>query len=210
MTTPRTLTKNTTPTLTGTHGRAWIIDLDAAARRRSLGPDPRREVTLPCWIVEAAYAHPVWSNYAILAVALREVPGVPKAVIHAEGATHELMLFALDPDHPPAVDDLPRMLQPVNFAAQFTEADDAAAAARVQQAVQDICDAKLNPDTDYRATWAARFSASNLKPGALVPDVVIASEAGILAVGTGASNARLLDEIAKTQATMSADTTKPQ
>lgn len=208
---PLRLTENTPPTLRGMLGNAWLMDLEAVNRRRGIVNDPRSAVSLPCWIASAAYAHPMWSHYLIIGVALREVPGVPKAVVHLEGATHEVMVFALDPDHKPAVDDMPRMLQPINFTGQFIEADDASAAARVQQAVQDVIDGTLNPDTDFRRMWVARFSGSNLKPGALDPDF-IAVKPGVSTVvqGMGATNVRNLREMVNTSAAMRADESKPQ
>jgi len=199
------------PAMTGLLGSAWQIDMAAVAVRHGFAEDPRQSVTLPCWIASAAYAHPMWSHYAILCVALRETPGVPAPVINMPGATHEVMVFALDPKRIPAVDDFPAYLQPVNFAGQFIEPDDLSATVRVQQAVQDIIDGKLNPDTDFRSMWTQRFSGSNLKPGALEPDF-IAITPGVSTVvhGTGAGNARALQQIVEVDATLRADETKPQ
>lgn len=199
------------PTMVGGPGLAWQIDMAAVAERHGNTNDPRQSVTLPCWIAHAPYAHPIWSNYAVMCVALRESPGVPKPVINMPGATHEIMVFALDPNFVPAVDDFPKFLQPVNFAAQFIEPDDLSATVRVQQAVQDIIDGTLSPDTDFRWMWAQRFSRSSFKPGALDPDF-IAVTPGVSTVvhGTGAGNIRALQQIVEVDATLRADETKPQ
>ena len=205
------LTENTAPTMRGRLGDAWLIDMEAVSRRRGIVGDPRASVTLPCWIASAAYAHPLWSHYCIMCIALREVPGVPAAKVTLENATHEVMVYALDPDRKPAVDDFPRMLQPVNFVGQFIEADDLSAAARVQQAVQDVIDGTLNPDTDFRRLWVARFSGSNLKPGALDADFIAATPgAGMLVHGMGAANVRTVQQIVNTAATLGADESRPQ
>lgn len=203
-------TESTAPTMRGKMGSAWLIDMEAVSRRRGIVNDPRAAVTLPCWIASAAYAHPMWSHYVVMCVALREVPGVPKAKVNLEAATHEIMVFALDPDRKPAIDDFPRVLQPVNFVGQFVEADDLSAAMRVQQAVQDVIDGKLNPDTDYRRMWVERFSGSNLKAGALDPDFIAAKHGGMLVHGMGAANVRTVQQIVNTAATMGADEAKPQ
>jgi hypothetical protein len=207
---PRRLTESTEPTLRGMLGNAWLIDMEAVSRRRGITNDPRASVTLPSWIASAAYAHPMWSHYAIMCIALRDVPGVPKAHIHLEGATHEVMVFAMDPDTKPAVDDFPRMLNPVNFTGQFIAADDLTAAARIQQAVQDVIDGTLNPDTDYRRMWVERFSGSNLKPGALDPDFIAAVPGSMVVHGMGAANVRSVQQIVNTAAALGADESKPQ
>jgi hypothetical protein len=159
MPTPR-LTKNTDPTLRGKLGDAWLLDVDTITRRRGMVDDPRRFVSLPSWICSASYAHPAWSHYWITGLALRDHPGVTPAKINLEGATHEVMVYALSPDHPYTVDDFPRFLTPANFHGQFIEPSDDAAAARVQQAVQDVIDGVLSPDTDFRRYWVQRFSAT--------------------------------------------------
>jgi hypothetical protein len=204
-------TKDTEPTLRGRLGNAWLVDMAAVSRRRGMVNDPRAAVTLPAWIASAAYAHPIWSHYLFLCVALRDVPGVPPARIHLAGATHKVMVYALDPASQPAVDDFPRMLQPVNFTGQFQAADDASAEVRVQQAVQDVIDGTLNPDTDARRQWVARFSASNLKDGALDPDfIAVTGGGGMVAQGMGAANVRNVQQIVETAATLRADESKPQ
>lgn len=207
---PLQLADKTEPVMKGKLGSAWLIDMQAVSRRRGIENDPRADVTLPCWIVRAPYAHPLWSHYVVMCIALRDVPGVPKATIHLEGATHEVMVFALDPDTRPALNDYPRMLQPINFTGQFIEADDLAAAARVQQAVQDVIDGTLNPDTDYRRHWVERFSGSNLKAGALDPDFIAAAPGSMVVHGMGAANVRSVQQIVHTAAALGADESKPQ
>lgn len=205
------LTAKTEPTLRGKMGNAWLVDMEAISRRSGTQDDPRAAVTLPCWIASAAYAHPLWSHYVVMCIALRDVPGLPPAHVNLAGATHEVMVYAMNPDYAPAVDEFPKLLHPCNFTGQFIEPDDMAAAARVQQAVQDVIDGVLNPDTDFRRMWVERFSGSNLKAGALDPDFIAASPVGGMVVhGMGAANVRAVQQVVETAATLRADEGNPQ
>lgn len=198
------------PHLRGTHGDAWLLDVAAIQRQRGVHDDPRNAVSLPTRIVSAAYAHPMWTHYLVLGVALRDVPGVPPAKINMPGATHEVLVFAIDPGKRLAIDAMPALLQPVNFAGQFVEADDSAAAARIEQAVRDVIAGTLNPDTDFRAQWIERFSASNVKRDA-GPDFIAATAGGqMLVSGSGACVTRALMDVVNTAATLRADESKPQ
>jgi hypothetical protein len=172
------------PTKIGPRGKAWKID-DTAWRAKH----PQQPYAQICgWIIEADWAHPAWHSYYLSAVHLRDMPGLPKAVIHLAGATHEVMLYALNPAHTPRLDAVPRCLTPGNFHAQWVAESDEAAAAKVEACVDDIIAGKLSPDTDYISTWAARFSASNLKVDPVLAGATLvgASQDGdVTIVGTG-------------------------
>lgn len=157
------LTKDTPPTLLGQHGEAWEHDLAGAVARGLTNSEAPLDAQVASWIARAPYAHPFWHSYWISCVNLRDFQGVPPAVITLPGATHEVMVFALDPKHETTVDDFPHRLTPVNFVGQFIEPSDEAAAARIRQTVQDVIDGRLSPDTDFRYEWACRFSGSNLR-----------------------------------------------
>lgn len=148
------------PDMVDAHGRAWRLDLATIAAKRPNGPPP--ELTVAGWIVHAPWAHPVWHSYLVAAISLRKIDGWPAAKINLDGATHEVLVLALDPDVPLAIDQNPRPLMPANFMGQFIEPDDAAAAARIERTVADICRGALSPDTDFVRHWIHRFSASNL------------------------------------------------
>lgn len=150
------------PAMRGAFGRAWIIDRDAIAAKHEIDK-AKSELTLTSYVAHAAYAHPVWHSYLIACISLRELAGAPKPVIHMPGATHEVLVYALDPEQPIDLTDFPRILTPANFHGQFIEPDDAAAEARIKQTVQDVIDGVLNPDTDFMRHWIHRFSASNIK-----------------------------------------------
>jgi hypothetical protein len=159
---PIILTSSRPPDLNGHRGCAWRLDVPAIARRK---PDaPPAELTVAGWIVYAPYAHPAWHSYMIAGVSLRVHPNWQPPHIRKPGATHEILVVALNPEHPTAINDHPRILTPLNFVAQLIETDDQAAAARIEATVQDVIDGVLNPDTDYIRHWIHRFGDDGIKP----------------------------------------------
>lgn len=181
-----------TPTRIGLHGRAWLMDLAAMrAHYGKVGAEVRG------WIVEAAWAHPMWHSYMVMAVHLRQAEGFPPAVIHLPGATHEVMVYALDPQHTATVDRTPRFLLPANFHGQWIAASDDEAGAKVDACVDEILDGTLSPDTDFRRDWIARFSASNMKGPDIPPGLVgVGVDGSVVIVGTGKQNADTLLNVA--------------
>lgn len=120
---------------------------------------PHHDVFSVGWLIEAPWAHPLWTQYYL---ALYDLTRVSKAagppVIHKRGATHEFMLYALDPEIPVPKDGhidpkMLRLLSPPNYAYQFKAASDADAQARVQEIVDGIVAKHLSPDTDLRSLW---------------------------------------------------------
>lgn len=112
------------------------------------------------WIVTAPWAHPLWSQYAFSLVDLTTpVPGQPP-VIHLPGATHEFLLFAINPDMPVDKwsDRQPGwLLSPINCGYQFIAESHEAALARIQGYVDLVLAGKLSPDTDFRSMWNSLF-----------------------------------------------------
>jgi len=151
--------KDVPPDIQGSAGQAWLEDVDAIARACG---NPNHG-TVKSWIVSAPWAHPIWHSYIVCCLHLRPVAGLPLSKINLVGATHEVMVIALNPDHPPAINDFTPYLTPINFAGQFIAESDEAAALKVEQAVRDICDGTLSPDTDFARSWIHRFSDSNIK-----------------------------------------------
>ena len=182
------------PDLVGAHGRAWKYDMEACARRYPSGPTA--ELTVASWIVEARYAHPMWHSYLVAAVALRDMPGVPKAVVHLQGATHEVMVYALNPEQPRAINAAPQYLTPANFHGQWRAESDAAAVRFIEETVHLVIDGHLSPDTDFRRDWIARFSASNMKGPDYPPGLVVVGDGGVTFVGTGKQNSDTLIDVA--------------
>lgn len=111
------------------------------------------------WIIDAPWAHPIWSQYQLVLYDLTSPSaehGEPKILL--PGATHEFMLWALDPDKPIKRDTQPELgklvrLQPPNYAYQFKAESDAAAEARLQRLVDRIAAREVSPDTDFRSFW---------------------------------------------------------
>ena len=122
------------------------------------------------WLIEAPWAHPLWHSYYLTAMHLRHIEGMGPAHIYLEGATHEVVLFALQPDksrEPFAQgEDTAQLLQPANFIAQWIAKDDDEARDKVFECVNDIVAGKLSPDTDFRSEWIVRFSDSNVRGNA--------------------------------------------
>ena len=152
------------PDLVGHLGKAWLVDLDAACKRA--GKLKSESCALDQWIVEASWAHPIWSHYWVSLMHLRSIPNTPDAMIYLEGATHEIGVVAIDPTH--SVEAMVAggpifSLDPSNFGAQFIEPDDAAANKRIRVAVELICEGKLSPDTDFIGQWIALFGDNMIK-----------------------------------------------
>ena len=120
--------------------------------------DPRNKATLAHWLVTAPAYHPFWSQYVVLVLSLADMEGIPPAKKKFQGATHELMELALEPneDHAPhtaaslveryhAGKTLP-FLQPINQALQF-EGTDEEIIALGRWAVWGIMNGQLNAET---------------------------------------------------------------
>lgn len=85
------------------------------------------------WLLTAPQAHPWWSQYSLSVVRLGDYPGVPEPKLDFPGATHELLVVALQPDEGPFTvarmqefqrDGRMPFLLPVNIAEQFEASDD--------------------------------------------------------------------------------------
>ena len=141
--------------------KAWVANDEGVARNG--GHDVNKFASLRTWIIKAPYAHPLWSYYVLAVVHLRPIDGMPDPIIRLKGATHEMFLFALDPEKPVALDKKPSLLHPANFIAQFIAAHDMDAVRMIDETASDVVTGRLNPDTDYMQHWIARFGSSNVK-----------------------------------------------
>jgi hypothetical protein len=165
-------TANTPPTIEG-FAKAWRIDMEAVRAKLGTNND---DATVASWIVYAPWSHPFWPYVLIAAVHLRDLPGQSKPpTVHLAGATHEIFVVAMNPDnYPPKIGDFNQLLSPINFSGQWIAASDEDAANRVEATVREICEGKLNPDTDATQQWVARFGDhcfkaeyKNAKPGSV-------------------------------------------
>ncbi len=153
--------KEVAPDIKGPMGCAWISDIEGMKKNHPDGPP--KELTVASYIVQAAWAHPLWSNYATACVSLHDIEGVPPARILLEGATHEVLVVALDPSKEVYLDEYYSVLTPLNFAGQFKAVDDAEAKQRTLNAVLEVLNGTLSPDTDFISQWVQRFSGANLR-----------------------------------------------
>lgn len=153
------------PSKAAAHGNAWRINREAYMQNFGA---PHADAAIETWIVEAPWAHPVWHSYWVILMHLRPMPGMPAPKLYREDATHELIIFALDPAKPraPTVEgrDGAYRLEPANFAAQLLETSDEAARTRVEGAIDLIIAGELNPDTDAMRQWVALFGNHMIKP----------------------------------------------
>lgn len=114
------------------------------------------------WGLHLPGAHPIWNDYVILLYDLT-TPLTETPIIYLDGATHEILLYAVNPDRQllpetPIADYYPALLHPANHGYQFKAASNDAATARIQLLVDEMLNNTLSPDTDWRSAWDAKFA----------------------------------------------------
>jgi hypothetical protein len=82
---------------------------------------PDVSATLGAWFLQCPGQSPAWQHYHLSVIHLRPILGVKPATINRQGATHEVMLAALDPKYNPLPDDMGtwHWLLPLNFVGQL-------------------------------------------------------------------------------------------
>lgn len=149
------------PTIMGSFGRAWLCDHATFIARHAADPRASADAVLAHWLIEAPWAHPAWHSYSLILVHLRPIPDNRPTVFYLPGASHEMWLYALDPDSPrePMIRGRapPAWINPCNFSAQILEPADSEARVRIEDAVRRICAGTLSPDTDFIRTWMHMF-----------------------------------------------------
>lgn len=159
-------------TITRQWGRGWRVDLDAARRKRLLQQTPMHRVlpdaTVAHWVVEAPWSSEVIHSYSLILVHLRFDLIHAPVMRYLEGATHELALFAINPEADRglmlrAPTDGRSWLQPAVFAAQVVEPSDEAVAARVARTVELICDGRLSPHPAHMRSWVELFGDNMMR-----------------------------------------------
>lgn len=135
--------------LEGPCGQALKLDTSGMANN---------EETVCSWLISAPVFHPMWSQYALLVVRLRDLPGWPPPHRQFPGATHELLVVTLNPEHGPydagmvskyAAGNLP-VLTPVNVAHQI-EGTDEEAEKLAYYGAWGICAGHLEPESSNGA-----------------------------------------------------------
>lgn len=80
------------PTHQGSHGRAWKLDIPPDS------DNPQYKATVCHYLVTAPSYHPLWFQYNLAVVRLAKIKGLPEPVLQFPGATHELIVAALNPE----------------------------------------------------------------------------------------------------------------
>lgn len=153
---------NDSPLFTGMGGQVWDMDIEAI-RKAFLKKD---DAGVGLWLINCPRAHPLWSHYIFCVFHLRPIEGVPPPTINLQGATHEVVLFAMSPDWVPRLDDpnyINSRLVPLNFAAQFCAGSDVEARRYCLRALNEIAEGVLSPDTDFMREWVKRFGDNMIK-----------------------------------------------
>src|ERR1700693_3088072 len=80
------------PDYIGPIGRAWDVPVRAEDMVRR-----EQSAVLGAWLVEAPFVHPAWDYHSASLVHLRDILGGEPLIINRPGATHEFVMYALDP-----------------------------------------------------------------------------------------------------------------
>jgi hypothetical protein len=129
-------------------GSAWTVPIE-----------PGNRCVLALWLIDAPWAHPIWSQYCLSLIHLRDAEGFRPARKHDDRATHEVMLCAIDPKTRVNIgmNDPHEVMAPPNFVGQFHRSNDTEAVDLVRKAVLQVIKRHLSPDTDNRVMWAGIF-----------------------------------------------------
>lgn len=113
------------------------------------------------YLVRFPGAHAFWDRWLVTAVHLRAEPaGAKPPVVTLPGATHEVLIVALDPEHyraDPRDHDGISHLTPVDCAYQVAGLTDRQAAQIVELMVQTMCGSAWSPDSDFGRLWCQRI-----------------------------------------------------
>ena len=134
--------------------QAWFEESPAILGERAWGMT---------WGINAPGYHPLWHQYLLFLYDLT-TPLKQASKIYLPGATHEMILYAVDPDKPlpqPPEKLMPEnntsvrfgILTPANYGYQFRASNNATAQQRIQKLVDHIVQGTLSPDTDFRTHW---------------------------------------------------------
>jgi len=116
------------------------------------GSQPDKASWSIAYLIDAPWAHPIWSQYILLGYPL----DAPKVIRYRDDVNHEVMLFALDPEYPVKPEQLRdqkiSLLQPANCGYQLNiQKDDFIIL--LDRIIEDIDARRLSPDTDFRFMW---------------------------------------------------------
>lgn len=126
--------------LSGPHGTAVrvVVELEA--------DDPQDwSATCASWFFFCPGQSPAWDRYALSIIHLRPIAGVADANVAVPGATHEVMLHALDPQPEPVPGDPLSWvrLHPVNVCEQIQLPSDESAVELARACAEAVLDGRL-------------------------------------------------------------------
>lgn len=133
---------DTSPTYQSPTTRVWALDPF----------DDQTSCGLGSWYVHAPWMHPAWHSYVCSLIHLRRVPGESPAFLKFPEATHEFLVFALDPKHKFDQKEL-HVLTPPNIVRQFTRDTDAYALEIVTDRMILVGEGSVSLDSDFRSHW---------------------------------------------------------
>jgi hypothetical protein len=138
------------PTISGDRGRAWKVDLSAQVEHVD------QTACLQSWIIEQPGVHVFWSRWQVSVVHLRDIPGQSKQAFKKfPEATHEFMIFALDPEcygeHEawPAKIERVGLMHPADLVHQVAVTSDQVASHLCELLVEGACRGQVILDSDY-------------------------------------------------------------
>jgi hypothetical protein len=144
-------------------------------------PNLTTEWTLKSWLINGPF-HMMWDQWTVTLVHLRGECEGEQAKLDFEGATHQLIIQAINPDAKPldgdsTEDDLTMMidgqktligLNPIDISQQFEAANDAEAVSKVDILLDMIKNKQLSPDQDFRKLWKHLLTECERVNGKLV------------------------------------------
>lgn len=116
------------------------------------------------WFITAPNQSPAWDKYVLSVVHLRAIEGQQHdPIVRSEGATHEFLLYACEPDSNPRPDDLStwHALRPLNLEHQVRLTSDEDAADLARLAAQAVCRGLLwaePPLSGQTEPWASTLN----------------------------------------------------
>jgi hypothetical protein len=153
--------------LVGAHGRAWRTRL------------PTPGAALAVWIVEADWARD--GRAFLMAVChLRPLDGVPDAAPRDPGATHEAVIYEIDPAWPIELDATPVLRAPGLLSSHFRATSDRAAIMTLGKAVRDVIHQRVGPGPEFAAHWLVRFRVGDAIDLASLPRPRLVPAASVL------------------------------
>lgn len=170
--------------INGRHGQRWPVVMPSAA---DLERNPAVAATLAMFVMYIPEAVAAWSWYGCSVIHLRDIPGTKPPRIDFEGATHEILILALDPREGTPDPFQPggfKYLLPINVEAQCKLDTDEQALRLLEMISQNCIDGQMpvEPDGIIGANkfWveAIRATADHLRQGFCDAEVVDVGEVG--------------------------------